>query len=97
MFPSVAVKDVDAVNEPVMAVFPVAFPILVGPVPPVPIDVTPAPVVFIFVVPVIAAPPNVTVRPVAAVIVVVEAIDPGAINVVGVDRVTIPAVVAAVI
>jgi hypothetical protein len=74
MAPDVAVRVVDAVSDPVTAVLPVAFPMLVAPVPPVPIVVTPAPVVFMVVVPVMAAPPAdavippvVAVRPVDAV------------------------------
>jgi hypothetical protein len=63
ILPNVAVKVVEAVKDPVTAVFPVALPILVAPVPPVPIVVTAAPEVLIVVVPVIAAPPAETVSP----------------------------------
>ena len=52
IFPRVAVRVVDAVREPVIAVFPVALPIFTAPVPPVPMEVTAEPLVFIFVVPV---------------------------------------------
>jgi hypothetical protein len=51
MAPAVAVSVVDAVNEPVTAVFPVALPMLTAPVPPVPIVVTAAPLVLMVVVP----------------------------------------------
>lgn len=63
MAPKVAVKVVVVVKDPVTAVFPVAFPIFTAPVPPVPIVVTAAPELLIVVVPVIAAPPEETVRP----------------------------------
>jgi hypothetical protein len=72
--PNVAVREVVAVKEPVTAVLPVALPRLVAPVPPVPIDVTPAPDVLIFVVPVIAAPPELTVSPPAVAVRPVEAV-----------------------
>jgi len=62
IFPRVAVNDVDEVKEPVTDVFPVAFPMFVAPVPPVPIVVTPEPELLIEVVPVIAVGPGVTVR-----------------------------------
>jgi hypothetical protein len=67
MAPKVAVRVVVVVRLPVTAVFPVALPMLTAPVPPVPIVVTAEPVVLIPVVPVILAPPAVTVNPVAAV------------------------------
>jgi len=51
IFPSVAVKVVVAVSDPVTAVFPVALPILVAPVPPVPIVVIAAPEILMLVVP----------------------------------------------
>jgi hypothetical protein len=63
ILPRVAVRVVEAVKLPVTAVFPVALPRLTAPVPPVPMEVTAAPLVLIFVVPVIAAPPAVTVNP----------------------------------
>jgi len=102
--PVVATRPAEAVKDPVTAVFPVAFPIFTAPVPPVPMVVTPEPEVLIVVVPVMAKPPavtvrppDVTVRPVPAVIVVVEAIEPGAINVEGIERVATPAEVETVI
>ena len=49
--PKVAVRVVEAVNEPVTAVLPVAFPMLTAPVPPVPIVVTAAPEALILAVP----------------------------------------------
>lgn len=49
--PRVAVSVVDAVNEPVTAVLPVAFPSCKVPVPPVAIWVAAAPVIFIWDVP----------------------------------------------
>lgn len=51
MLPRVAVRDVDVVNEPVTAVFPVAFPMLTAPVPPVPIVVTAEPEALMLAVP----------------------------------------------
>lgn len=97
--PSVAVREVEAVREPVTAVFPVALPIFTAPVPPVPIVVTPAPDAFKLAVPTcvnaasVVAPvtPSVvpTVAEVPAANVVVEAIDPGATNVDGTERVSV--------
>jgi hypothetical protein len=52
IFPRVAVRVVEAVKEPVTAVFPVALPMFVAPVPPVPIVVTPAPEALMLAVPV---------------------------------------------
>jgi hypothetical protein len=49
--PKVAVRVVEAVRDPVTSVFPVAFPMLVAPVPPVPIVVVAEPLVFIVVAP----------------------------------------------
>ena len=45
--PRVAVNVVEAVRDPVTAVLPVALPMFTAPVPPVPIVVTPAPVMLI--------------------------------------------------
>ncbi len=72
--PDVAVRVVDAVKDPVTAVFPVAFPIATAPVPPVPIVVTAEPEVFMVVVPVIAAPPADAVTPPVVAISPVEAV-----------------------
>lgn len=60
--PVVTVIPADVVKVPVTAVFPVAFPILTAPVPPVPKVVTAAPVVLILVVPVNETGPGVTVK-----------------------------------
>ena len=103
IFPAVAVKLVEAVKEPVTAVFPVAFPILTAPVPPVPIVVTAAPEALILAVPTWVRPARVvapvtprvvptvaevvTVKEVPAVRVVVEAIDQGAVKIAGILKV----------
>ena len=87
--PKVAVSEVEAVSDPVTAVLPVAFPMLVAPVPPVPMVVTPAPEVLMPTVPVTEVVPVVTVNPLAAVMLVVDAIDPGAMNVAGTENVSV--------
>jgi hypothetical protein len=75
----VAVRVVDAVKDPVTAVFPVALPMLVAPVPPVPMDVTPDPLVLMLLVPVAVIPPVVATSPVEAVRLPVTAVFPVAL------------------